>query len=87
MSTVPYFTASLMDYGALSTLLMFAACDTQSCVNVFITNDDTLENTESFFVSLNRNGLDSRITLAPIRGEIEIVDDDDSMDTPYTCVL
>ena len=76
-----------MDYGSVDTTLQFDACEMRSCVNVSITNDDTLENTESFFVNLERNGLDNRITLDPTRGEIEILDDDDSMDTPYTCVL
>ena len=55
-------------------------------MNVSITNDDTMENTESFFVNLTRNRLDSRIRLDPTRGEIEILDDDDSMVIPYTCV-
>ena len=76
-----------MDYGFVDTTLPFAACDTRSCVNVPITNDDTLETTESFFVNLDRNGLESRITLDPILGEIEILDDDDSMVIIYTCVV
>ena len=76
-----------MDYGSVDTTLPFDACDTRSCVNVSITNDDTLENTESFFVNLNLNGLESRIMLDPTRGEIEILDDDDSMIIPYTCVV
>ena len=75
-----------MDHGSVDTTLPFAACERRSCVNIPITNDDTLENTESFFVNLNRNGLDSRITLDPTRGEIEILDDDDSMVIPYTCL-
>ena len=75
-----------MDYGSVDTTLPFAACEIRSCVNIPITNDNTLENTESFFVNLNRNGLESRITLDPTRGEIEILDDDDSMVIPYTCV-
>ena len=76
-----------MDYGSVNTTLLFAACEIRSCVNVSITNDDILETTESFFVNLNRNGLDSRIMLDPTRGEIEILDDDDSMIIPYTCVV
>ena len=56
-------------------------------MNIPITNDDTLEYTETFFVNLNRNGLDSRIMLVTTRGEIEILDDDDSMIIPYTCVV
>ena len=79
----PVFT---MHYDSLTTTLLFAACEIRSCVNVSITNNDTLENTKSFFVNLDRNGLDSRIRLDPTRGEIEILDDDDSMVIPYTCV-
>ena len=75
-----------MDYGSVDTTLLFAACEIRSCMNVSITNDDTLENTESFFVNLNSNGLDSRIRLDPTRGEIDILDEDDSMIIPYTCV-
>ena len=56
-------------------------------MNVSITNDDTLENTESFFVNLDRNGLDSRITLDPTREKIEILDDDNSMVIFYTYVV
>ena len=76
-----------MDYDSLTTTLLFAACEIRSCVNVSITNDNTLENAEFFFVNLNRNGLDSRITLDPTRGEIEILDDDNSMVLFYTCVV
>ena len=56
-------------------------------MNVSITNDDTLENAKSFFVNLDRNGLDSRIRLDPTRGEIEILDDDNSMVIFYTYVV
>jgi collagen type VI alpha len=45
-------------------------------VDVPITDDLVLENTESFFVTLERNGLDSRIDLEPVDGEIEIIDND-----------
>ena len=76
-----------MDYGSVNTTLPFDACDIRICVNVSITNDDILENTELFFVNLNRNGLDSRIRLNPTRGEIEILDDDGSMVIPYICVV
>ena len=76
-----------MDYGSVNTTLLFAACENRSCVNVSITNDNTLENTELFFVNLNRNGLDSRIRLNVTRGEIEILDDDDSIFVTYTCAF
>ena len=76
-----------MDYGSVDTTLPFAACERRSCVNIPITDDDTLENTESFFINLDRNGLDSRIRLNPTRGEIEILDDDDSIVLFYTYVV
>jgi hypothetical protein len=70
---------STMDYGSITTTLPFGRCDTRSCVNVSITDDEVLENPESFSVSLQRNGLDSRITLEPTEAEIEIIDNDDAV--------
>ncbi|CAI8022911.1 hypothetical protein GBAR_LOCUS13419, partial [Geodia barretti] len=67
---------STMDYGSITTTLPFGRCDTRSRVNVPITDDEVLEDTESFFVSLLRNGLKSTITLVPTQGEIEIIDND-----------
>ena len=56
---------------------MFDACERRSCVNVSIVDDLVLENTESFFVSLERAaGLDARIRLDPVEAEIEIIDND-----------
>ena len=64
-----------MDYEALSTILMFAACEMQQCVNIFIESDSTPETSESFFVILEgTRGLDIRITLDPVEAEIEITD-------------
>ena len=66
-----------MDYGAVDTLLSFAACQIRSCVNVSIINDVVLENVESFDVILDRAPeLDSRITLEPVNGVIELTDND-----------
>ena len=46
-------------------------------MNVTIENDVVLEDTESFDVTLERTtGLDGRITLDPVDGEIEITDND-----------
>ena len=70
------FTVQIMDYDFLDTTLQFAECERMSCVNITINEDETLENIESFFVTLERNGLDSSITLNPTRAEIEIRDDD-----------
>ena len=66
-----------MDYGALSTTVMFGACQTQECVDITIEDDVVLENVESFFVNLSRSpGLDSRITLNPTRAEVQIIDNE-----------
>ena len=71
------FSVSLLDYGAVSTLLMFDSCDTRQCTNISIINDVFTEDTESFSVSLVRTSeLDPRITLDPAVGEIEITDND-----------
>ena len=71
-------TVSPMDYTAVSlTILMFGACERRRCVNVTIENDVVLEDTESFDVTLERvTGLDGRISLDPVDGEIEITDND-----------
>ena len=65
------------DYGAVSTILMFAACHTRQCVDVPIVDDETLELTETFIVTLDRTpALDTRITLNPVDGDIDILDND-----------
>ena len=66
-----------MDYGqVLDTPLVFPPCERRSCVAIPIVDDDVLENSELFNVSLERNGLDSRITLDPVDGLVEITDND-----------
>ena len=68
-----------MDYLELNTILSFAACETRSCVNVTIVDDmvDEPDPIESFHYTLERTpGLDSRISLAPVDGVVEIIDDD-----------
>ena len=66
-----------MDYGAVSTFLMFDSCEMQSCTNITIVDDMVLELLESFSVTLERTpGLDDRITLDPIDGVVEINDND-----------
>ena len=71
------FAASSLDYGALNAILKFAACEMRSCVDVYIMDDITLENDESFDLTLERtSGLNSRITLDPVNGVVEITDND-----------
>ena len=66
-----------MDYHNISEILEFDSCDTRQCTEITIVNDMIVELTESFFVTLEGTpGLDSRITLDPFDGEIEIIDDD-----------
>ena len=66
-----------MDYVSVSTILAFGSCDTRQCTEIPIVDDMIVELTESFFVTLERTpGLDSRITVDPVHGEIEITDDD-----------
>ena len=74
-----YVTSAVapMDYGHVATLLSFDACEMRRCVNVTIVNDVVLENVESFDVTLDRAPeLDSRITLSPVDGIVEIIDND-----------
>ena len=72
------FTASSMDYGALmSTILLFGTCQTKQCALIRIEDDAIIEDVENFFVTLERtSGLNDRITLEPIDGEIQISDRD-----------
>ena len=66
-----------MDYVSVYTILKFDTCDTRQCTEIPIVDDMIAELTESFFVTLERTpGLDSRITLDPVKGEIEITDGD-----------
>ena len=69
------FPVTPMDYDAVSTVLMFAACEVRRCVNITIKDDKIPEQIESFNITLERTvGLDRRITLEPVDGVIEIID-------------
>ena len=74
------FTVASIDYGALSSTLMFGSCETRSCVNVTIVDDLVDEPEEFFYVTLTKTSdLDSRISLNPFDGQIgqiEIIDND-----------
>ena len=61
----------------MSAILMFAACDTRQCVNVPIADDETLELTETFIITLERTpSLENNILLNPMNGDIDILDND-----------
>ena len=77
-----------MDYGTLSTTLMFAACEMRQCDNISIVDDVTLEMTESFSVTLERTpDLSSMITLNPVDGKMDVFDDDDRKHNYYKYAL
>ena len=66
-----------MDYLELNTILSFAACEIRRCVNVTIVDDLVDEPLEFFDYTLEGTpGLDSRITLDPVDGVVEITDND-----------
>ena len=66
-----------MDYQGLNTILSFDKCHNRSCVDVIIVNDFVDEPDEFFSYTLGRTlGLDPRISLAPVNGRVEIIDDD-----------
>ena len=66
-------SVSTMDYGAVSNILTFAACETRRCVDVPIMNDTDDEPDEMFGITLERTpGLNDRITLDPVDGVVTI---------------
>ena len=68
---------SPMDYGALCTILAFAACETRQCVNMTIVDDFEVEPNEDFLYTLERApGLNFYIRLNPVEGEVIIFDND-----------
>ena len=70
-------TVSPMDYAAESVVLKFCECETRRCANITIIDDLALEMVESFEITLGRTAdLDSRITLDPVDGNIQIIDND-----------
>ena len=68
-------TVSPIDYEPLNVTLMFAACETQRCVDVTIVDDFEDEQTEHFFYTLERSpGLHPNIELDPKEGNVTIID-------------
>ena len=58
-------------------ILSFDACDRRECVNVTIVDDVQLERIEQLTYHLAETvNLDRRITLNPVDGMIEIIDND-----------
>ena len=71
------YIVSPMDYGAVSMLLAFSACETRQCVNMTIVDDFEVEPNEDFLYTLERApGLNLDIRLNPVEGEVIIFDND-----------
>ena len=65
-----------MDYGAVSTIMTFTACETRRCVDITIVNDTEGEPDETFGITLARTpGLNGKITLDPMDEVITISSD------------
>ena len=65
-----------MDYEELDVIVMFTVNEIRKCVDVTIVDDVIPEQAENFFYTLERTpGLDPRISLTPVNGEI-VIDDD-----------
>ena len=73
-----YYIVTPMDYENNDPdILLFASCQTRSCINVIIVDDSILELVESFDVTLERTAeLDERISLLPVDEVVEIIDND-----------
>ena len=75
-----------MDYENITEILLFASCQRRSCINVTIEDDNALELVELFNVTLETtSGLDERISLSPVNGVVEIIDNDGML--TIVCVL
>ena len=66
-----------MDYSStINTIVQFDECERRSCINITIVDDEVLENTEYFNLTLERNGLHERIQLDPVDGLVQITNND-----------
>ena len=77
-----------MDYENITKeILLFASCQRRSCINVTIEDDNALELVELFNVTLETTtGLDERISLSPVNGVVEIIDNDGMLTVVCVCV-
>ena len=71
------FAVAGQDYNSVSTSLYFPSCAPEACTTVTIIDDTVMEPlTETFSVSLDNSGVDTRITVGTAPSDIEIQDDD-----------
>ena len=63
------------DFVPVSTALRFERCGNRSCTNIPIQSDEIMKETETFTITLERTlGLDPRIRLSQVDGEVTILD-------------
>ena len=83
-----FFLVSPMDYGNISINLAFDTCETRHCTEIRIVDDTIEEMTESFFVTLETTpGLDDRITLNPVNGRVDILDNGTYIRLPDSVIM
>ena len=71
----PTVTGSPSDFTPLSSTVTFELDVSQKCVNINITDDETVEDTESFTAVMERTArLDSRVHLGQTTTTIQITD-------------
>lgn len=72
-----YCIGADVDYNNISETVNFYGCQRQHCVDIAIVDDEVLENTESFSITLLPTyDFDSAITIEPAVGQIMIRDND-----------
>ena len=77
MYTAPSVSSGTDDFTSQSTTLTFDRCVSRACVSIPIENDEKLEMTESFNVTLMKPPtVDNRISLGSVKGVVEITDND-----------
>ena len=77
-----FYTESPADYVAVEEVLMFAACESQRCVNVRLANDLVSEPEETFSLSLTRS-TSSHISFTSATGVVVVTDDDGERNTSF----
>ena len=67
-----------MDYESVFTILTFPECATQSCVNISILDDVTVEKNKKERFSISLDSSDDSVMLDPdlVDGEVVIMDED-----------
>ena len=73
----PLSAVSPDDYCAVDTVVRFGANTREQCVDISIRDDDVVEQTESFIVTLERPpDLNDSVSLSPTKQTITIINDD-----------